>query len=137
MTRARDRITKVVEGLGWKVDGEMEWEPIGAAAEKSGPSGGWFVQVVCPCGEKDFAVGLSWLEVVEHVNCFLDPCSGSPPHGMDGFTEYLAALWAERQPDGKVKRQVCDPGALILWDIVLHPYTWSFGWNGWKYPPNE
>jgi len=48
-TRARRRIRQAVEAKGYRLR-SLTWEPWGSAAEKSGPSGGWFGEVEPPWG---------------------------------------------------------------------------------------
>lgn len=45
MSRNVKKITKALESKGWTPI-EIEWEPIGGAAEMCGNSGGWYIEIV-------------------------------------------------------------------------------------------
>ena len=62
---ARDRIVAQAESQGWAVT-RIEWEPVGAGAEKAGPSGGWSVDLQRENTE-DWAGGYNWQQVVQWI----------------------------------------------------------------------
>ena len=75
-TRARRRIREAVEARGYTLT-RLTWEPWGAAAEKSGISGGWECQVSPRpienfYGSEDFC-GLSVEELLQYLDQFLPP----------------------------------------------------------------
>jgi hypothetical protein len=76
-SRARRKIREAIEAKGWTVL-RMEWEPIRAGAEKSGPEGGWYVEARAPSGGTDWVLGYSWQDAVEWAERWLaaDKTSG-------------------------------------------------------------
>lgn len=67
---ARRKIRQAVEAKDWTIT-RFDWEPIGAAAEKEGPSGGWYLEVRAPSGGEDWVMGYSWQEAVEWAKKWL------------------------------------------------------------------
>lgn len=76
-TRARRKIREAVEARGWSID-VMRWEPIGAAAEMAGPSGGWYLEVRAASGGVDWVLGYSWQECLRWIDEFLPQDKTSP-----------------------------------------------------------
>jgi hypothetical protein len=75
MSRERDKIIAAARAKGYEV-ADLTWEPIGAAAEKEGPSGGWWGRVVpdpTPFGSSglDWFGGYSWQEAVQFIEDFM------------------------------------------------------------------
>jgi hypothetical protein len=72
MSRQRDRIQNAAAALGL-VTTEVEWEPLGTAAEMCGPSGGWSVWLEDPEGHHlGVAVGYNVDEVIADMELHVD-----------------------------------------------------------------
>lgn len=77
MSRARDKIIAAAQARGYEVV-ELNWEPIGPAAEKEGPSGGWWGRVEPdPSGPGssglDWFGGYNWQDAVAFIEQFMPP----------------------------------------------------------------
>lgn len=76
-TLARRKIREAVEAKGRTLV-ELEWEPIGAAAEKEGPSGGWFGTARAPSGGEDYIMGYRWQDVIAWIDAYIKADKTSP-----------------------------------------------------------
>lgn len=66
MSSQRKRhIIEQAESQGWTID-FIEWEPIGIAMEKSGPSGGWSVELSRD-GKGEWAGGYNAAQVIQWI----------------------------------------------------------------------
>lgn len=76
-SRRRRKIREAVEARGWTLT-TLEWEPIGAASEKEGPSGGWYGECRAPSGGMDWVMGYTWQDCVQWAADFLKDDKTSP-----------------------------------------------------------
>ena len=88
MSAAKTRIIRQAESQGWTVT-SIEWEPVGAGAEKAGPSGGWEIELERG-DEGEWAGGYNEAQVTEWIRN-LDRPLRTDPFSCSGKYHSLAA----------------------------------------------
>jgi hypothetical protein len=87
---ARERIVKQAESQGWTVT-RIEWEPVRDGGEKSGPEGGWWVDLERD-GIEEQALGYNWQQAVQWMkNLDLPYTEKQDPFACSGKTHSLVA----------------------------------------------
>jgi hypothetical protein len=89
VSRATHQIKRQAESQGWAVT-RIEWEPIGIGAEKSGPSGGWDVDLVRD-GITEWAGGYNVAQVIQWIKNFDLPYPHPDPFACSGKYHSLVA----------------------------------------------
>lgn len=89
MSRERDQIARAAAGGGWTIL-RMDWEPITAGAEKSGPEGGWDIDLIRD-GKMEWAGGYNVAQVVQWIKNFDLPWPYPDPFACSGKSHSLVA----------------------------------------------